>query len=733
MVFFRKKHRSIQKRFSFLLLAALFPIIFIQGYIYYDRFATRRAEELQANIELARAVGVAFNALVQDVIHHELAIAIAATATPPLSAPDLTRLLEQSSKEISGIRFHWLGPSGRILASSDPQVIDVDFSDRTLFKEIASGRLWYVSNLTVAELTVEPAITITRGIRDAAGKLLGLVVAAVDLDRLKTVLAFERSKDAGVSLVDRNGIHVIRHPDTEYTLEQKNWLKLFPQIEHALRGEEFAATVTSALTGKKRLVGFVPIPSIGWVAASSRAQDDVTSDILSDLVTHGTMFLLVTLAAFGMAFTLSRSLATSVAKFRDHVRALGRGETGDPAVASGSSELEELADAFNEMAGEVRKREEALRDRENRLRAIFESTEEAIITLDGELRCLEANPAAGTITGVPHDQLVGRLLREFIDSDYDLSSAWAGFLKEGRFRGEVRIRHSSGSQRVVEASGVAHIGPGRHLFVGHDITERKQMEEELRRTHDDLEERVRNRTAELERRNQELQDFTFAASHDLQEPLRKIQTFGDLVAAKYGDSIGKEGYGYIRRMQKTAALMQEILQSLLKYSRLTSKAESFAPVDLNEIAREIVSDFEIEIRDSGAIVEIGNLPEIEADAGHMRQLFQNLLGNALKFRREGELPKVRIHSDCKEDGISTSGECWIYAEDNGIGFEEKYLERIFKPFQRLHGREEYGGIGMGLAICAKVAEIHKGRITVKSTPGKGSTFIVTLPRKQRVK
>jgi light-regulated signal transduction histidine kinase (bacteriophytochrome) len=161
----------------------------------------------------------------------------------------------------------------------------------------------------------------------------------------------------------------------------------------------------------------------------------------------------------------------------------------------------------------------------------------------------------------------------------------------------------------------------------------------------------------------------------------------------------------------------------MNYSRLTSKTEPFGRVDLNEIAREVVSDLELQIRDTGALVEIGDLPEIKADAGQMRQLLQNLLGNALKFRREGIQPIIRIHADCSPQ----DSECEICINDNGIGFEEKYLERIFKPFHRLHGKDEYEGVGMGLAICSKVIEHHRGTITAKSTPGSGSTFIVTLP------
>jgi light-regulated signal transduction histidine kinase (bacteriophytochrome) len=169
--------------------------------------------------------------------------------------------------------------------------------------------------------------------------------------------------------------------------------------------------------------------------------------------------------------------------------------------------------------------------------------------------------------------------------------------------------------------------------------------------------------------------------------------------------------------------MRDVLQSLIKYSRLTSRTGPFGRIDLNRIAREVVSDFELQVRETGALVEIGDLPEIEADAGQMKQLLQLLLENALKFRRQGIQPIIKIHADCR----SQSRECELFFNDNGIGFDEKFLDLIFKPFQRLHGNGEYNGIGMGLAICAKVVENHKGRITAKSTPGQGSIFVVNLP------
>jgi signal transduction histidine kinase len=243
-------------------------------------------------------------------------------------------------------------------------------------------------------------------------------------------------------------------------------------------------------------------------------------------------------------------------------------------------------------------------------------------------------------------------------------------------------------------------------------------------------ERVTQGLTELTRRleisNRELQDFASVASHDLQEPLRKIQAFGDRLAVRCADQLGPEGNDYLRRMQNAAGRMQTLINDLLAFSRVTTKAQPFVPVDLARVAREVVSDLEARIEQSGATVEVGDLPVLDADPLQMRQLLQNLLGNALKFARPDIAPRVRLGT---EEGAEP-GTVRLAVADNGIGFDEKYLDRIFTVFQRLHGRGAYEGTGIGLAVCRKIAERHGGAITARSRPGEGATFLVTLPLHQ---
>ncbi len=229
------------------------------------------------------------------------------------------------------------------------------------------------------------------------------------------------------------------------------------------------------------------------------------------------------------------------------------------------------------------------------------------------------------------------------------------------------------------------------------------------------------RARDLERSNAELEQFASIASHDLQEPLRKVQMFSQRVFELESDELSEKARDYLQRSTDAAGRMQLLIEDLLKFSRVATQGRPFVRADLGEIAREVTSDLEGAIEAADATVEIGDLPTAVVDEPQIRQLLQNLISNAIKFRREGVPPVVRIEGEVRGRYAE------IRVSDNGIGFESRYASRIFRVFERLHGRGEYEGTGIGLALCRKIVERHGGTISAESTLGSGSTFTVTLP------
>ena len=298
----------------------------------------------------------------------------------------------------------------------------------------------------------------------------------------------------------------------------------------------------------------------------------------------------------------------------------------------------------------------------------------------------------------------------------------------------------------------------RHIYEAELIQAKKDAEQaqaQYRALATEMEERVIERTKELQvantnlnylntdlrRSNENLQRFAYIASHDLQEPLRKIQSFADLLKGQYAAQLG-EGIDFLERMNTAASRMSTLIKDLLAFSRISTQQENKEPVALSQIIHDALNDLELTIQETGAIIEVDPLPVVQGNSSQLGQLFQNLLSNALKFRRTDPsgtvvipLIQVKTHKlaanalpavSVKPSRSAAAYHC-INVTDNGIGFDQKYVDRIFQVFQRLHGRNEYAGTGIGLAICEKVVTNHGGAITASSQPGSGATFSIYLP------
>lgn len=315
-------------------------------------------------------------------------------------------------------------------------------------------------------------------------------------------------------------------------------------------------------------------------------------------------------------------------------------------------------------------------------------------------------------------------------------------VREYRLMSAQRSEAAQSRQQVLVAIGVATFTGlllvGAVFVLIQRATIRQQRNaEKLALTNEELESIISDRTREIERysqelkrSNRELQDFAFVASHDLQEPLRKIRAFGDRLKDRYAPQLERgEGVNYINRMQSAAERMSLLISDLLQFSRASTHPSTFDKISLQQALDEVLDNLSETIAGRQATVDADPLPHIEADSTQMRQLFQNLLGNSLKFTEPEVKPRIRIGVETFTNKTDSDSKLWckITVQDNGIGFDERFAERIFTPFQRLHGRSEYSGSGIGLAVCRRVVERHGGSIRVRSGPAFGTTFSVYLP------
>jgi PAS domain S-box-containing protein len=334
------------------------------------------------------------------------------------------------------------------------------------------------------------------------------------------------------------------------------------------------------------------------------------------------------------------------------------------------------------------------------------------------------NDAAAKMTNQNRAQMIERKFSEIFPANHhQLIEEYVRVIDTGEdFRTEIEVE--LGGEMIWFKILAVKFNDGV-VFTFSDIT--KQKENELQ---------LKNYTQELKRSNEDLEQFAYVASHDLQEPLRKIRSFGDRLITKYSDKLDETGQDYIERMQAASGRMQNLIEDLLAFSRITRSSELPGKVELKKMFDEISDDLADQISREHATLAFSKMPPVLAVKGQIRRLFQNLVSNAIKFRKPGEDPMIKITGqrlsamEVTKDFVFTpryKHYVKITISDNGIGFDEKYAEQIFNVFQRLHGKNEFEGTGIGLAICKKIVSHHGGLITAKSKEGVGSDFIVILP------
>ncbi|MBU2600870.1 MAG: HAMP domain-containing protein [Actinobacteria bacterium] len=579
----------------------------------------------------------------------------------------------------------------------------------------------FVSEVYYSTSLGRPAIAAAAPVLAEDGRVLGVIAGRLDMDILQSLIS------------QRTGL---RHSADSYLVNAAGLLVTQPRFvtdPAVLRLSISTVAVQRGVEGNSGVAlydGYRGVPVIGayrWLPEYRVLL--ITELDQAEALAHMAAFgrtvawasgLVLALGA-ALAFAFARSFTRPILALQTGVQRVSRGDLEHRVAVKSSDEIGRLAVAFNEMAASLEQRTAEHRQAEQRVsealafsNTLIESSTLGIAAYGSSGQCVLANEAFGTMVGATQEQV----LRQ----NYNQIELWheSGLLESVReasrsgteTRREILTASASGTDVWLDCRVTPFLSAGEsHLLLTiDDISASKQAELTLQ-----------DYATRLEQSNRDLQEFAYVASHDLQEPLRKVQAFSDRLVNKYEDAFDETGRDYLRRMHEAGQRMQILINDLLGFSRVSSRAQRFAKVDLNIVARDVVSDLEDHIERVKGRVEVGHLPTIDADPTQMHQLLQNLIGNALRFYSEDSEPLVRVVAEIE------GGECRLSVEDNGIGFDMQYLDRIFKPFQRLHGREDYEGSGMGLAICRRVVERHGGSITANSTPGKGATFLVTVP------
>ncbi len=685
---------------------------------------------------------------------------------PSLFSNNLQRLLEASVKSNPSIRnFNWLSPEGRVLASSHPNVVGVDISDRPYIERIASGAEWVVSDLVISKATGDPVFAICRSIRSDEGKLLGIVLAAISPEGLDNVLAFERPNQGAIALMDSKGRLVYRFPHLNPSWEERDWFRQYATVREAVGGKEVSDMTVAAYEGNKRLYANSPIHSIGWIAGAGRAEKEVTGPILADMTKSIFLFLLVSIAAFLIALFDSRKITKHVLSLRSHALALGRGEYDEPLLISHVSEFQELEEAFNKMAEEVGLREQALRNSEERFRLLSQTAGQLLTSPEPQstvndlcrqvmehLECdvffnflADERPSKlrlNACAGIPEDEI-----RRIEWLDYGVAvcccvaSAGERIIAEDIFNTpnlRTELVRGYGIQayachpllaqgRVIGtlsfgAKNRAHFAPDDldlMKTVADQVAiamERISLVKKLQTSQDELELRIQKRTMELTRANEELRQVPSRLISAQEEERKRL-------AAELHDSIGQtlaalkfgvEAVLSLRNQGDTEEAMVVLERFVPTLQRSIDETRSIymglRPKILEEMGLLATLDWFIrEFRKLYANPHIE--PEVDIDEEEIPEELKIVLFRII----QEALSNIAKHSKAEWVDLSlrkNDENIRLTISDDGVGMDLDYILQTSTAKS------------LGLTGMKERAELTGGSFSLESTPGEGTSVRV---------
>jgi len=613
------------------------------------------------------------------------------------------------------------------------------------FSQVNEGKR-YIGSVYIDETTSEPMVIMVVPVTDIFGDFKGTLIAEVNLKFMWDLVSRIKVSNKGLAyVVDKQG-NLIASGDISRVLKGENLIYL-KEVNKFVKGDilthKDSAKVVKGIQGNLVVANHAHLGRPDWAVVVESPVLEAYETVITTLI----ISVLIMLLSFALAITfgvfLSERIAKPIISLRDAAVRIGEGRLDTQIEIKKKDEIGDLAAAFNQMTENLRrtttsidnlnleiaerkKTEDALRKSEEFTRRVIESSDDCIKVLDLEGHLLSMSEG-------------GQKLLELNDITLYLNSSFIDFWK-GKEREDCLEAISKAKQGdtgifygyfetakgtpkwweiIVTPIKDADGSINRLLAVSRDITDRKKAEETMKRLNRDLESAI----SKLDRANGELKDFVYIASHDLREPMRKISAFGELLSASLKDELkddDKENFGF---MIDGAKRMQQMIDALLTYSRVTTKGVEFEAVDLNKVVKELSEvELAVKIEESGAKILVPEqLHTVNGDSAQVRQLMQNLIANGLKYQKKGAIPQITISSSTADNDMVR-----VEVADNGIGIKQEQFKNIFIMFRRLHSRREYEGSGIGLAVCKKIVERHGGDIGVSSTYGEGSTFWFTM-------
>lgn len=640
-----------------------------------------------------------------------------------------------------------INPQGRIVYSSNPEHFQKEFlkflpgPQQKAFNE-GKDKIHFSDIFFNEARNDKPGMLITGPVRDFNGHFIGVIATEVDLAPIYKIIQNTTGLgETGETLVgELTGnqalfLNPLRH-DAQAALKRRVSIggMLGGPIQAAVQGKTGSGQNID-YRGKMVIAAWRYLPSLGWGMVAKIDTEEAFADV-ANLRKLLMMILAIVIVLAGiMAVSVAQSIAGPINKLSTAVRMVSSGNLDYKVATNSKDEIGQLSRAFDKMILEQKRAQESLHAASQYARNLIETSLDPLVTISTDGKITDVNEATTKVTGVSREKLIGTDFSDYFTEPQKAREGYQQVFDKGFVVDyPLVVRHKDGHlMDVLYNASVFKDAQGNVLGVfaaARDVTAQKQIETELKHHRDNLEVLVKERTNDLAatnrklaKSNENLEQFAYVASHDLQEPLRIMASYSQLLEKRYKDKLDQDANDFIGFIVDAAGRMQKLIVDLLAYSRVGRGDATVSQINSNDLLGKVIKSMSATIESSNAKVIYEDLPALSVHETGFIQLFQNLIGNALKFKSK-EPPVIRITA--RQDNSE-----WVFSvSDNGIGIEPQYREKIFQIFQRLHSKDDYPGTGIGLSICKKLVENYGGRIWVESQLGKGSTFYFTLPQER---